>query len=183
MVSRPRSLSHIARHFDLRDWVLALVNIRMGSDREAAILSVSMIDRGLESAILSDFVELSKRQTEALFEGSGPLVSFSAKIKIAHAIGIINDQVRIDLEKIRQVRNTFAHSILEITFETPEISAACTGITTPGSVKEIAPGLDEDWEIDSPKGKFLMAAFLYAVLFISRERTDPQPSSPDKPAQ
>jgi len=140
-----------------------------------------MVDRGLEAMLLRNFVDLSKRQIEAIFEGTGPLVSFSAKIKIAHAIGIIGDHVKVDLDKIRMVRNTFAHSVLEIDFDTPEIQAICKTITFPAASKSVAPGIDADWEIQTAKGIFLMAVTLYSALFISEPSSDAsQTASPVK---
>lgn len=157
----------MARQFTIEDWALALAKARISNDREAAILGTSMVDRGLEVALQSKFVDLSKRQKEVIFEGSGPLASFSSKIKIAHALGLISIRVKEDLEKIRSVRNVFAHSLLDVSFETPEINNTCSRINFPSDCKDICPELDSEWEIDSPKGKYLMAVFLYAVLFIS----------------
>ena len=181
MASRSRSLGHIARHFDIRDWINSLVALRFGNDRDAAIVGTSMIDRGLEAAILREFVALSKRQIEAIFEGNGPLISLSAKIKIGYALGIFAEHARDDLEKIRKVRNAFAHSIQEVSFDTPEVRDICNSISFPGQVKEIEPRIDQDWEIDTHKGKFLMAVFLYANLFLCAPET-PSPS-PDKPGK
>ena len=109
-------------------------------------------------------------------------MSFSAKIKIAHAIGVIGDEAKDDLEKIRTVRNTFAHSILEIDFETPEIQAVCKSIKVPAATKAMAPKIDEDWEIETAKGIFLMAVTLYSAIFLYEPEADAQEgASPDKP--
>jgi hypothetical protein len=168
-----QSLSRLIRKFDLREWVCALADIRMGSDREAAILATSMIDRALEFALIEKFVELTEAQKEAIFEGMGPLSSFSAKIKLAHALGVAGDQAKSDLERIRKIRNAFAHSFAPITFDTPEVSVLCARIVFPTMTKEIIPKIDEHWEIETAKGKFLMAATLFAVLFISQESSQP----------
>lgn len=175
MTSRPRSLRQLARNFELRDWVLTYANIRGFSDREAAIVGTSLVDRALEAALLRTFSALSKREVSDLFEGTAPLVSFSAKIKVGHAIGIIGTEPKADLEKIRTIRNTFAHSILEIDFETPEIQTICKAIKFPKVVKSMIPKIDDAWEIQTAKGIFLMAVTLYAALLYSEPSSvDPQ---------
>jgi DNA-binding MltR family transcriptional regulator len=156
------------------------------SDREAVIVGCAMVEKGLEAALLRAFVELSKTERQALFEGTGPLASFSAKIKIANAIGTIGDDARNDLDRIRDVRNAFAHSILDhLDFDTLEIKQACDKILFPQQVKEIASGIDKDFEIESPKGKFLMAVTLYGCCLLAEPSADEsqRPASPDKPAR
>ena len=43
-------------------------------------------------------------------DNQGPISTFSSKINLAHALGIISDEEHRDLHLIRKVRNEFAHS-------------------------------------------------------------------------
>ena len=66
-----------------------------------------------------------------LFHSSAPLRSFEAKIRIGYGMGLFRDQTKNNLEYIKGVRNAFAHSIIPITFETPEVKAVCDTMTMP----------------------------------------------------
>jgi hypothetical protein len=99
-------------------------------------------------------------------------------------MGIINAQTKAELDRIRLIRNTFAHGISEISFDTPEIRNECEHIKFGAAVKAIVPALDQHFEMDSARGKFLMAARLYSVFLISRRSWEVEPdASPDKAAQ
>jgi hypothetical protein len=45
MASRVRSLKNLARDFDLKDWSISFALVGTHSDREAAILATSMVER------------------------------------------------------------------------------------------------------------------------------------------
>src|SRR3954471_23997129 len=49
--------------------------------------------------------------------------SFSAKIEIAFALGVINNECRLSLHLIRDVRNKFAHRIAPLRFDDAEVIA------------------------------------------------------------
>lgn len=105
----------------LRDYF----SLQYEGDRAFAIVSSSILEDNLEFAILSRFVDLSQRDIDYLFKGDAPLATFSAKIKIAFALGVFNVDVRADLNCIRDIRNAFAHARRSIDFNTLEIAAAC----------------------------------------------------------
>ncbi len=48
---------------------------------------------------------------------------------MAFGLGLIGEGARADLSLIRSIRNTFAHSRLDISFRTPEIADACRHFT------------------------------------------------------
>lgn len=50
-----------------------------------------------------------------------PLSTFSAKIKLAYALGLIPMYCFTDLEKIRRIRNATAHKYSAMSFENQEI--------------------------------------------------------------
>lgn len=91
-------------------------------DQAAAIMGVALLDNTLQTAILVKLVQ----PNTGLFDG--PLSSFAAKIKLAFALGLYGPETRDDLDLMRAIRNTFAHSAREVTFATPEIEAACNAI-------------------------------------------------------
>jgi DNA-binding MltR family transcriptional regulator len=76
------------------------------SDRACAILGAAMLDHALGELVRSAMtVEAPAR----LFEGYGPIASFSARIDISLGLGIVSRDEHHDLQLIRKVRNAFAH--------------------------------------------------------------------------
>lgn len=53
---------------------------------------------------------VSKRLIATVFEGTGPLSTFSSKISLCRALGLFGEEVRHDLQILRKIRNDFAHS-------------------------------------------------------------------------
>ncbi|PSJ36558.1 DUF4145 domain-containing protein [Allosphingosinicella deserti] len=112
-------------------WTFPLFNLSAeprdpGRDREIALVCASVLEQALEVALLTRFPGVTNELERQLFSDSGaPLGSLSSKITLARALGIIGERAKGDLNAVRSVRNAFAHSRLALTFETPEISAAC----------------------------------------------------------
>ena len=63
-------------------------------------------------------------------ERHGPLSSFAAKAKVAYALALIDEQTKEDLDYIRKIRNEFAHSIKEISFQDNPIREYCNKLST-----------------------------------------------------
>src|ERR1700730_9110602 len=85
--------------------------------------------------ILARLIEISAERKEVLFDKMGaPLRSFSAKIELAFALGVIANELRLTLHLIRDVRNKFAHRIESLTFDHTDIVKMIETRATP-SVK------------------------------------------------
>jgi DNA-binding MltR family transcriptional regulator len=96
--------------------------VHLVHDRAAAILLVAQVERFLEVAIVA---RLSRGRDEATVESlvgrDGPLSTFSSKIRLAYAMGLIEDIERDDLDKLREIRNLFAHAMRPVTFDTDQV--------------------------------------------------------------
>lgn len=112
---------------------LALVQeLDAQSDRGVAIVGVAWIEEALTAAIHA-FLEKNKNAWERLFRKSGPLSSLSAKIDIARLLAMTSDAIYSDLHTLREIRNEFAHTILDknekpLSFETPHIKDKCMSL-------------------------------------------------------
>ena len=112
---------------------LALVaEVENQTDRGVAIIGVAWIEESLLAAIHS-FLEHDKPAWERLFRKSGPLSSLSAKIDLARLLGITSNVVTSDLHILRDIRNEFAHSVLDkdnspLTFDIPRIKDKCLAL-------------------------------------------------------
>jgi Mannitol repressor len=97
-------------------------SMQMDGPRGCAVVASAMVEDVLDGAILYRCVNLSKDERSRLFDASGPLSTFSSKIAIAYAFGIIGPKTRHDLNLLREIRNAFAHAMRTITFDTQEVA-------------------------------------------------------------
>ena len=98
---------------------------RSESDRGLALVTAEFFDSTLERLLLSRFAAGLKqrpRMIKPLFEGFGPLSTFSAKISVSFAIELLQNWMAADLDLVRRIRNEFAHSLESKTFSDPTIS-------------------------------------------------------------
>ena len=96
------------------------------SDRVAVLLGATIVDTHLERLLSKFFVRGLKESKELLSSSnaSAPLLSFSARTKIAYCLGLIEKTEFEDLNKIREIRNAFAHNLFECDFSTKAVSDA-----------------------------------------------------------
>jgi DNA-binding MltR family transcriptional regulator len=93
--------------------------------RGSAIVAAALVDHALQVAIRHRMVPLTDSETRALFGPDRPLGSFSARTKLAYALGMFGKKTRHDLERLRRIRNAFAHARRDINFYTPEVIDLC----------------------------------------------------------
>ena len=90
---------------DARDFHAWRSRINQESDRACVILGGVFLD-----AMLKHLLECRLLAFQGdLLESMGPLSTFSARIKVARALGWISEDARSDLDRIRGIRNDFAH--------------------------------------------------------------------------
>lgn len=97
------------------------------SDRGCVLVTISIIEKQLEE-ILRKRILGTKKQLKELFTGFGPMSSFSAKIKLAYSFGIITSEAYSELDRLKRIRNLFAHDPNLITFETKNIISMCDSL-------------------------------------------------------
>ena len=122
LIRRPATLPEVNGLF---------VALRRGDDRTAAILGATLIDDLLKSALLSKFRHLTGDETDRLFGPDQPLGSFSAKIKLAYAMGVCDRKDAQNLEVIRAIRNAFAHNAKPMSFKAAEVYEVCLYLHLP----------------------------------------------------
>ncbi len=109
------------------DFNQLIADLAQRTEAGEAILTGSGVEDWLKYLIeLQMRHDLSKTKKEDLFSGYGPLASFSAKIAIAFALKLIDEQTEKDLTLIRKIRNEFAHPKNGyIHFASDEINKLC----------------------------------------------------------
>lgn len=94
------------------------------TDRGCALFAAAYLDNALSDLLYCTLAYDKKIETD-LFTGTAPLSSFSSRIKLAFYLGKISKVEKRDMELVRKVRNEFAHSADNISFETPKINSQC----------------------------------------------------------
>lgn len=104
--------------------VASLNELHQGNDRVSAILGATLVEKELRERIRISLED--KSQLDALMNDVGaPLSSFSACIILAQALGLVPSNLANEMHTIRFIRNQFAHSLLSLTFDEPEIAERC----------------------------------------------------------
>lgn len=78
--------------------------------RSSIITATALIDAMLEKVLRKFLVATSKM--DDIFSYNGAMGTFSAKICMAYALGIISKELHDDLNLFRKIRNTCAHEFL-----------------------------------------------------------------------
>ncbi|WP_157378273.1 hypothetical protein [Burkholderia ubonensis] len=78
------------------------------SERASVVLGGAVVDEEL-LALLLKVMRPVKGSEDRLFEPERPLGAFSARITLAHRMGLIDDEFAGGLHAVRNLRNHFAH--------------------------------------------------------------------------
>jgi DNA-binding MltR family transcriptional regulator len=140
------------------------------SDRGCVLVAASKIEVALEQLFTDIFVanSIPKKLRDRIFDLGGPLSSLSSKTKLAYALGLISKDVFADIEAIRDLRNTFAHSIDFADFLDPGVvnvvrSLHCVNAASP-ALRLDAPRANEDRQRLSPKQQAKIVADGYITV-------------------
>lgn len=107
-----------------------------GHDRANAIVASALLEQSIEDAILTHLKIPTAEARALLFaDQDGGISTLAMKIKLAYALGIIEGFIKGELTKIKNIRNVFAHTRADVTFQTPGIVEACNSLAIPEVVK------------------------------------------------
>jgi len=85
-----------------------------GANREGettiVIVAVSTFEDWVAAALRTKMRDLPSKLEERLFEGYGPLSTFSGKIDVAYAFNLFGEKTYGDLRAAKDIRNAFAHT-------------------------------------------------------------------------
>jgi hypothetical protein len=132
-------------------------NLQM-ADRATALVLGSILEQGLELAILSHCVlgwntREAEEEQKNLFSGSEDgAMTFSIKIRMAYALGVYGQKTRTDLNTMRHIRNFFAHDRSHLTFDDEDISALCDQLKW---IDDFPWGGVVGEKPDTPRGRYI----------------------------
>lgn len=156
---------------DLQGWI---EEMKQGSDRVAAIVGATLLDEQLRALLLNFFVDertLGKSDGSSwgrLFGPEGPLGASANRSALALALGLIPVDLYEDLTIIRRVRNVFAHGLHGLSFQHPEVAAACE------QLRIVPAALPEEWHADlTPRIRYILTVTHAAIEVDGRARHGP----------
>jgi hypothetical protein len=172
-----RGIKSISRKMPSRDEMHeALEHVSKESDHTTVILGTALVEHALQIAIRARMHHgLSKSDEASLFEGDAPLATFSAKTRVAFAFEVVDADMRAELNRLREIRNAFAHSKSFLTFDSPEVQSACAALTLPHYDTGAPWNVEGDtviWVPTEPRDQFLVSIRL-AWLFLYQATHNP----------
>jgi DNA-binding MltR family transcriptional regulator len=149
--ARPPASNFMTQQWKNRpEFKSVLVEIRTQNDRGAAITAGAAVEHSLRLAIearWSPSSPMSDTARKCIFGETGPLGTFAAKIKVAHALGFVDQQTADYLNTVRLIRNEFAHHMKPITFASEIILALCKNLPNPdffANGAQFVPPMDDE---------------------------------------
>ncbi|HET6327076.1 MAG TPA: MltR family transcriptional regulator [Planctomycetaceae bacterium] len=140
----------------------------------------------MAAAYLDDLLEVMLREhfaggrkvADDLLSGNGPLAPFSARIKLAFSLRLIREDQFNDLERIRKIRNEFAHGHQGVSFDSQPIRDLCDSLDQLNIVKQFEATMspaDREFLVDqfkSRRERFIGNTVHLAVGLMIRARGD-----------
>ncbi|MGM4892315.1 MltR family transcriptional regulator [Tardiphaga sp. 839_C3_N1_4] len=97
-------------------------------DDRGLVLSLAAFAEGALGNLIGAFL-IPGDAAKQLLEGfNAPLGTFSARIKMAFSLGLITASQHADLDRLRKIRNAFAHSWEPLSFADQTVAAHITAI-------------------------------------------------------
>lgn len=152
----------------------------LGSDYAVAIIGASLVERALEVAIVARFVPLDKDNRKRMFsyEQKGPLADLGARNRMGFALGLYGEPTFKDLEKIREIRNLFAHSASLHKFSDRPVAEACAKFS---ALDHVFRGTsDPPGHRETPQGAYVSVCLQIAGRLRARLERKGRPSFPFK---
>lgn len=113
----------VTRSSDTFERYNELNNAVRGADERGMILALSAFAEESLGLLLESFM-LPNQATKKLLDGfNAPLGTFSARIQAAFALGLLTSEQFDNLELLRKIRNDFAHSWKDVSFQSPKIAS------------------------------------------------------------
>lgn len=109
--------------------------VKHESDRGAVLVGLAVLDESLENLLRATFVQdrtIAKTSVDTLLATNGPLYTSWAKCHFANALGLLPECLFSDLDKMRKLRNRFAHQRMPVDFNNKEIRELIDGLSSAG---------------------------------------------------
>lgn len=97
-------------------------------DERGLVLALAAFAEDALGDLLSAFMQPGEASSALLVGFNAPLGTFSARIKAASALGLIISRQQENLDRLRKIRNAFAHSWEPVSFADQSVAAHITAL-------------------------------------------------------
>ena len=162
--SKPKTLKALLKEAPSHDDIhRTLAELQLAPDYTTALVASALMETMVKYLIATHLIPLGAEHTERIFgETNGILGSFSAKINMSYALGLIGPETKEVLHRIRAIRNFFAHFTKHASFDDSEIRAECERFPFSKGMREIHKHHPEIREFHMswlPKVKYINSCF------------------------
>lgn len=142
-----------------------LLNLATSDDRTAAIVGASLVESALQQRLVQSFDSRAKDLELRLFEDRGPLSDFNSKILIAQAFSVVPDRLADDMQRIRKIRNCFAHARLDVRFDEPLVAQEVSDLAAVTATRKAYANHELGARYHEPKVSYGLSCFItYSML-------------------
>jgi hypothetical protein len=123
MAKRPRNRT-------LDNYLPIIQDMESADDRTAAIVGASLVENNLVMVIMNRLRDsLDDTEIKRLFDDRGAVLgTFANRVDIGFGLNLYDKPVRDDLDRIREIRNRFAHHLEVRTFDHPDVAGKCDAL-------------------------------------------------------
>lgn len=156
---------------ELRDFSEFLQVLNRESDRGAALLSASMLDEKVLELLNTFLIEGDVANN--LLRTNGPVGTFAARVDMAYALGLLEEEERAEITLVRRIRNPMGHTWRSIDFSDDRLRDLIAQLPWRGP---------EDIELTArtPRSRFtfavvsLLVSLLWRRRLVAQERRTPR---------
>lgn len=110
-------------HPHLKEFTAFLPVLNKESDRGKVLITASYLDELLRQVLLAFFADQTAG-TKLVDGFNAPLGSLATRCEAASALGLVSTEERAEIDRIRKIRNRFAHDI-HVSFDDQELKEIC----------------------------------------------------------
>lgn len=148
-----------------------LPELASASDRNVAIFMAANVERELEALLLAAVLKRSDNETkDRLLDRDGALATFYGNIHLGYALELYNKETLSNLDRIRNLRNTFAHAAIPLRFDHRRVASECARLTLAQTgIESFHDNLDD--RFNSPRDRFIAVCFQSMITLIMALRS------------
>ncbi len=120
--------------FSVKEFKALLSTLKKESDRGMVLITAALMDDLLEQCIRSFLID-HRRTDQLVANFNGPLGSLGARILAAFSLGILSESEYQDCERVRKVRNSFAHGA-SCSFKNEKVNDICWNFSYFANIKD-----------------------------------------------
>lgn len=135
-------------------------------DLACVLISTSFLDQCLASLLEKYFIESSNTVQKLLDARGGTLGTFSSRSDLSYCLGLISKSLYQNLKIVGEIRNTFAHSHLNLSFGDADVAKLVNSLTFPSVLATVRIENGNAHHNSDPFGRFKEPRARFSVIIV-----------------